>query len=175
MVLIFSTPVRSQIASKPEKSSFISSSSAAGVRRAAVSVKPTMSLNRTLTASWRSAISVSPASRRSMIRCGSTLSSSCSDLARSASSSVEQARRERRVRVLELLEPPDVGLEPLEAAGQAEVLLLQLVGRARAGRLGRQADPIPSAGADPSRTETIVALWNRVPSAEAIGAISPMQ
>ena len=51
MVLIFSTPVRSQIASKPEKSRFSSSIRAAGARRAEVSVKPTMSPNRTLTAS----------------------------------------------------------------------------------------------------------------------------
>ena len=166
MVLIFSTPVRSQIASKPENSWFISSISSAGARRAEISVNPTTSLNRTLTASWRSAISVSPASSRSMIRCGSTLSSSRSDFARSSSSSVSKLRRERRVRVLELLEPADVGLEPLEAPGEPAVLLLQLVGRARAGRLGRQAGPVPSADADPSRTETIVALWNRVRSAD---------
>ena len=87
----------------------------------------------------------------------------------------EQPRLERRVRILERLEPADVGLEPLETPGEPAVLLVELVGRGLAGRLVRQAGPVPSADVEPRRTDTIVALWNRVRSADASGAISPWQ
>ena len=175
MVLIFSTPVRSQIASNPEKSWFISSISAAGARRdrdlrepddigeqhadLVVAIRDQqLARLQAVDDPLRQHVEQQPLRSRAL---GLELG--------------EQARGERRVRILELLEPPDVGLEALEAAGEPEVLLRQLVRRARGGWLGRQAGSTASAGADPSRTETIVALWNRVPSAEAIGAISPMQ
>ena len=91
----------------------------------------------------------------------------------------EQPRHERRVRILELLEPANVALEPLEPPGEAAVLLLELVVRARARLrvrpLRRQCGVATSAAADPSRTETSVALWKRVRSAVADGAISPRQ
>ena len=138
-------------------------------------MNPTTSLNRTLTDSWRSAISVSPADSRSTIRWGSTLSSSRSERARSTSSSVSNRDWSVEFESWNASSRRTLRLEPLETPGEPAVLLFELVGRALAGRLVRQAGPVPSADAEPSRTDTIVALWNRVRSADASGAISPWQ
>ena len=140
-------------------------------------MNPTTSLNRTLTDSVTPRDQLfSPADSRSMIRWGSTLRRRRSPACALHLELCEQPRLERGVRILERLEPADVGLEPLETPGEPAVLLVELVGR----RVGRQLVPVklvrsPSADVAPRRTDTIVALWNRVRSADASGAISPCQ
>ena len=135
MVLIFSMPVRTQIASKPEKSSFISSISAAGVRRADDLREPDdvaeqdadrlvairdhrLARLQPVDDPLRQHVEQQPLRPRSL---GLELG--------------EQPRRERRVRVLELLEPANVVLEPLEAPSRDG----GSPSPARRGSAGRQA------------------------------------
>ncbi len=87
IVLIFSTPNRSQASSNAENIALSSSTRTAGRSCDETSVNPTKSLNTTATDSCRSAIRVSPAASRSTIASGSTLSSSSRERARSTSRS----------------------------------------------------------------------------------------
>src|SRR6185295_17402608 len=75
---------------------------------------------------------------------------------------LQQPRQQGRVRSLELLHSRHVRLEAMEAALQDALLALQV----RVGHRRYEA---------PSRTETIVALWNWVRSGDDIGANSPRQ
>jgi hypothetical protein len=84
----------------------------------------------------------------------------------------KQARHDCRVRILELLELPIVGLETAETALEAAVLLVEVL---------THVVPPPDGVwichgyVAPRSTATIVALWNCDPSASGIGAISPTQ
>ena len=67
IVLIFSRPCCSASLSNELNSSFSIVTRASGLVRCAISVKPTMSANSTVTASKRSTIRLSPVFRRSAI------------------------------------------------------------------------------------------------------------
>ncbi len=149
-----------------EKSPFKSRTNSAGDRLLAISVNPTKSLSITATRSWRSAISVSPASSRSTIDPGRTLSSNSRERRRSASRSV--IRRSSSRALVSRIDSTCASVSSRRRTRRASRNASRAASDAPRLLHGRGDQP-------PSSTATNDSLWKLLGAPSATGAISPTQ